>query len=456
MILDLPAEILNILALFSPLFSQPVYKNAVQLFLGHILCKDRRTIADILRCLHLKNLKNFSKFHWVLSGAKWSALQAAKILFITLVKLVPLDRDIILVFDSTLERRKGPKIQSLGRQRDAVRSSKDKKVLTIGLNWLVCALNIQIPFTKGFWALPFLSILMPPKRPLSSSKNQRDLHKKRRYKTIPAWSCQVIHLLYRWVRSTRKITIVADSAFACFDILYACLRRKINLISRLRLDARLYDFVPETITEKRGRKRVVGNVLPKLSELAKKGIAEWQEIAVRWYGGTSKTVRIQSGKCLWYYIGFRPVPINWVLIFDASYKTPVALFSTDMTHSPEQIIESYVRRWSLEVTFEESRRHLGVETQRQWSDKAIERTTPLILASFSIITIMGLNLSRSREEFFSIQKSRWYKKNHLSFSDVLAYVKDPIVRAKLKSLLGKNTEQRKIGLEKLIEEIAAA
>lgn len=454
--LDLPTQILNVLALFSPLFSQPVYRNMVQLFLGHILCKDRRTITDILRRLHLKNLKNFSKFHWVLSGARWSSLQGAKILFVTLIKLVPLDSELLLIFDSTLERRKGPKIRSLARQRDAVRSSKDKKVLTIGLHWLVCAVNIQLPFTKGFWALPFVSILMPPKRPLSSSKNHKDLSGNRRYKTIPAWSCQVIHLLYRWLHGARRITVVADSAFACFDILYACLKRKINIISRLRLDARLYDFLPEVITEKRGRKRVAGEVLPKLSELAKKDITEWKEITVRWYGGKTKTLYIQTGKCLWYYVGFCPVPINWVLIFDASQKPPMALFSTDMTHTPEHIIESYVCRWPLEVTFEESRRHLGIETQRQWSDKAIERTTPAILASFSIIVIMGLDLSRSRRENPTIQKSRWYKKEHLTFSDILAYVREPIIKAKLKTLLGKNGEWGKISLQRLIEEIAAA
>jgi hypothetical protein len=454
--LDLPAPIINVLAIFSPLFSQPVYKNVVLLFLGHILCKDRRTIADILRRLHLKNLKNFSKFHWVLSGAKWSSLQGARILFTTLINLVPLGNEIFLVFDSTLERRKGPKIQCLGRQRDAVRSTKDKKVLTIGLTWLVCAINIQLPFTKGFWALPFLSILLPPKRPLSSSKNHRDLQGKRRYKTIPAWSCQVIHLLHRWLQGPRKITIVADSAFACFDILYACTKRKMNLISRLRLDARLYDFLPEVITEKRGRKRVVGAVLPKLSELAKKDLTQWQEITVKWYGGKTKSLNIQTGKCLWYYVGFRPVPINWVLIFDGAQKTPVALFSTDMDYTPEQIIESYVRRWPLEVTFEESRRLLGMETQRQWSDKAIERTTPAILASFSIIVLMGLNLSRSKSENPAIQKARWYRKDHITFSDILAYVREPIVKAQLKSLLGKITEQRKINLSRIVEEMAAA
>jgi len=454
--LDLPPSILNVLALFSPLFSRPVYQNVVQLFLGHILCKGRRTIADLLRCLHLNNCKNFSKFHWVLSGAKWNGLKGAKILFSHLIKLIPIDNEIFVIIDSTLERRKGTKIQGLQRQRDAVLSSKSNKVLSIGLHWLVCAVNIKLPFIHNHWALPFLTILMPPKRPLTSSKNHKDLHKKSKYKTSIAWASQVTSILRLWAGTFRKITIVGDSAFSCFDLLYACLKQRVNLISRLRLDARLYDFIPENITEKRGRKRVVGQVLPKLSSLAKKDIKEWQKVKVRWYGGQFKELYIQTGKCLWYYIGFRPVPINWVLILESSQATPVALFSTDFNHSPEQIIEGFVRRWTLEVTFEEARRHLGMETQRQWSDKAIERTTPVILASFSIITLMGLGLSKAKDENISVQQTSWYKKDHLTFSDILAYVREPVAREKLKSLVGKKAKWRKTNLENLIYEMIAA
>ncbi len=121
---------------------------------------------------------------------------------------------------------------------------------------------------------------------------------------MTTWACQVVSLLRLWVENARKITIVADNAFACFDLLYACVKRKISLISRLRLNARLYDFLPENQTKKRGRKRVTGNVLPKLSERAVEGIEKWKKITVQWYGGKLKQVYIQRGKCLWYYIGF--------------------------------------------------------------------------------------------------------------------------------------------------------
>ncbi len=146
---DLPAAILHVFAMFAPLFSRPVYYNAFQLFLGHILCKGRRTIADILRCIGLRDVKNFSKFHWVLNGAKWNCLEGSKIIFMQLIRFVPFNDEITLNIDSTLERRKGPKIQGLGRHRDAARSTKNNKILSIGLNWLVAALSIRLPFTKA-------------------------------------------------------------------------------------------------------------------------------------------------------------------------------------------------------------------------------------------------------------------------------------------------------------------
>ena len=147
--LDLPVGILKVLALFSPVFSQPVYKNMVLLLVGHILCKGRRTIADVLRRLNLQDVRNFSKFHWVLSGAKWCAIKAGRILFLEVVKsMLAHGEEIVIPIDGTVERRKGPRIKGLGRQRDAVRSTKGRKVLTIGLQWLVVSICVKIPTNR--------------------------------------------------------------------------------------------------------------------------------------------------------------------------------------------------------------------------------------------------------------------------------------------------------------------
>jgi hypothetical protein len=165
---DLPAQMIAVLALFSPYFSKPTFQKLSFLTFGHILAKGRRTVTEILRLLGLKDIKNYSKYHAVFNKSKWSPLNASRALFLRLTSLVK--GRILISIDSTVERRKGPKIKGLGIQRDAVRSTKKKKVLTTGLNWLVSTIHIKLPWAEHEWALPFLTILMPPSKPLSSSK----------------------------------------------------------------------------------------------------------------------------------------------------------------------------------------------------------------------------------------------------------------------------------------------
>lgn len=454
--LDLPTEILNVLALFSPLFSRPVYKNMIQLFIGHILLKGRRTIADILRSHNLKDIKNFSKFHWVLSKAKWSAFKAAAILFREIVRVFLPNEEIVIPIDTTIERRKGPKIKGLGRQRDPVRSTKNRKVLTIGLNWLVASISIKFPGSVIHWSLPFFTQLIPPKKPLSTSRNNADLNSTKKHKTLTEWTVQLVNTISLWLGGKQRFIIVADSAFACYKIGHACVKANGSLISRLRFDARVFNFPPEG-KKRRGRPLLVGKRFPLFSDYLKDPTLIWQEAEVRWYGGEKKKLLIYTGTGLWYGFGIPPLAMRWVLIKDPENKTdPVVLFSTHIEHSPEKIVEVFVSRWPIEVMFEESRRHLGIETQRQWSDKAIERTTPCLFASFSIVVLMAIRLSQGNREKIPIQKASWYQKTHITFSDVLSYVRLSILKRKFFSKVGCRTDIGKKDLEELILRAAAA
>ena len=84
-------------------------------------------------------------------------------------------------------------------------------------------------------------------------------------------------------------------------------------------------------------------------------------------------------------------------------------------------MEDVVKRWPLEVTYQERRAHLGVETQRQWSDQAIERSTPSLLGMYSLIVLLGLALHP--DGHIPLQEAAWYRKTHATFSDVLATVR---------------------------------
>ena len=451
---NLPSPIISVLSNFAPLFSKPTHQKFSQLFQAHILCKGLRTVTELLKRLGLREAKNFSIYHDFFNKNKWSPLIGAKILFLKLISLLPENKNIQIALDTTVERRKGPKIKSLNIQRDAVRSTKSRKVLVPGLLWLVCTIQIKLPGSNKIWALPFLSILIPPERPLSSSKNKKDIKRKsKKHKTLNEWACQVIKLIRRWAGEDKKISIIADSAFATYILANTCVDHKINLTSRMRLDARTFKF---PVANKKGRINLVGPRMPTFNEMLMDPCLKWQKTKIHWYNGKKKTIEFIAGTSLWYGYGIRPVPIKWVLIKGSDNPEPTVIFTLDLESSPEIILSEYINRWPIEVTFEEIRRHLGMETQRQWSDQAIDRETPCIIASFSIIILMALELQKENDDKIAIQTSSWYPKKQITFSDALAYVRRHILEEKYFPQFGQNEEIWSKEFVEIINQMSAA
>jgi hypothetical protein len=119
--------------------------------------------------------------------------------------------------------------------------------------------------------------------------------------------------------------------------------------------------------------------------------------------------------------GTAVLPIRWVLVRDPEgRRAPQAFFSTDVTIDPAEIIALFVRRWQIEVTFAETRAHLGVETQRQWSDKAIARTTPTLLGLYSLVSLWSCDLLADNPTPYA---AAWYRKTHPTFTDAIGAVR---------------------------------
>src|ERR1700683_3686522 len=196
-------------------------------------------------------------------------------------------------------------------------------------------------------------------------------------------------------------------------------------VSRLRLDANLFGFPPQK-RKGRGRPAIKGKPHKKLSAVLKDRKVSWQRYRVSlWYGRTNRLVEIATGTALWYRSGVPPVPIRWLLVRDPKgEREPQAFLATDLNANPRDILAWFVSRWQVEVTFAEVRAHLGVETQRQWSDKAILRTTPVLLGLFSIVTLLANDLSKSRQ--LKPRTAAWYPKAVLTFSDAIAAVRREI------------------------------
>jgi hypothetical protein len=148
----------------------------------------------------------------------------------------------------------------------------------------------------------------------------------------------------------------------------------------------------------------------------------WRKTKIDWYGGRQYTIEYTTGKALWYTPGFDPLPIRWVLVRDPAGKYEATAFlCTDLTADPLHILHWFILRWNVEVTFEEARTHLGLETHRQWSDLAIARTTPLLLGLFSLVTLFAHHLTQDKP--FPLRTSAWYVKPEPTFSDALALVR---------------------------------
>ncbi len=265
--------------------------------------------------------------------------------------------------------------------------------------------------------MPFLSVLAPSERYAAK--------RGKRHKKITEWAWQVLLQVRRWYPK-REIVAVAERAYASLKLLDRCrgLRRPIAFITRLRLDAALYEPAPPRRPGQIGRPRIKGERLPNLSALAQDPKTVWESTKIaNWYGSEDRTVEIASATAVWYSTGLPAVPIRWVLIRDPEGGfEPQALLCTDLSADPREIVSWYVMRWQLEVTFQEARRHLGFETQRQWSEMAIRRTTPALLGLFSVVTLFAHRWTRQASGAFGRQAA-WYRKRHPTFADALGVVR---------------------------------
>ncbi len=408
--------ILSSLLPFAPLFSRRVWAHVQVLVAGSLLSPGRRTVAAALRVMGLAQIKQFHRYHRVLSQAKWSSLAISRILLGLLVATFAPDGPLVFGVDETLERRRGAKIAAKGIYHDAVRSSRSHVVKASGLRWICLMLLVPIPWAARTWALPVLTALAPSERYAAS--------RGRRHKTLPAWARQLLLVVRRWWPD-RPLVAVADSTYATLELLACCqrLRHPITFITRLRLDAALYAPAPLRDPHQIGRPRLKGKRLPNLASVVTDPATVWTALTVaQWYGMGERAVEVASATAVWYHPGQPTVPLRWVLIRDPQQKfTTQALLCTDRHVAPSQILAWFVPRWQLEVTFEEARRHLGLETQRQWSDLAIARTTPALLGLFSLVTLLAdQRLSRSR---VTVPLPAWSRKDHFTFADALALVR---------------------------------
>jgi hypothetical protein len=411
---SLPSLFVSLWSTFAPLFSARVGRHAQVLLIGAILASGKRTVTSCLRIVGLAGEHRFVNYHRVLSRARWNGREASRLLLGLLVQRFVPRGPIVLGIDDTIERRRGKRIQAKGIYRDPVRSSHSHFVKASGLRWVSLMLLAPVPWAHRTWALPFLTCLAPSERYMQK-------HRKR-HKPVLDRARQMIFQAQRWLPH-RRLVIVGDSAFSALEWLHALVRQHITVVTRLRLDAALYEPAPFRPPGTNGRPRKKGKRLATLRHLLQDKTTRWQRLTVPgWYGEADRLIEVCSRTAVWYHTGLLPVPIRWVLIRDPLQRfDPQALLCTDLSQSPLTMVSWFVRRWQVEVTFQEVRRSLGVETQRQWSPQAIARTTPCLLALFSVVTLLADRLVRRGS--LPLPQDAWYRKAQPTFADALAAVR---------------------------------
>lgn len=409
----LPSEFLAVIIPYAHLFCRRVFAHVQLLLLGALLTPGKRTVTSVLRIVGLSQEQRFHKYHHVLSHARWSARRAARVLLTQLVAVFAGDGPLVVGLDETLERRWGARIAARGIYRDAVRSSHSHFVKCSGLRWISLVVLTPISWAGRVWALPFLTALAP--------SQQWAKARQRRHKTLPDWARQLLLQLKHWL-PTQPIIAVGDSGYAALDLLVA-VGAHLTMITRLRLDAQLHAPAPERRPGQNGRPRRKGVRLPSLVQQAANPATLWQPLVLPADArGHCRAVEVATGTALWYSAG-RQIPIRWVLVRQNGPQGEKlsAFLSTDQGLSAEQIVRYFTRRWAIEVTFALVRAHLGVESQRQWSDNAIARTTPVLLGLFSLVTLLAHRLHKQGDVL--CQTSAWYRKTQPTFSDALAAVR---------------------------------
>ena len=289
----LPVELWPLIVDFRPLFSKRVWDHAQLLLVGAILAPGKRTVTSCLRVMGRSQDSHFQNYHRVLNRARWSAIEASQLLLRLLVTTFAPEGELIVGIDDTLERRRGEQIKAKGIYRDPVRSSHSHLVKASGLRWLCCMLLVNVEWAGCVWGLPFLTVLCPPERCYAE--------RKRRHQRLTDRAWQVIQLIARWLPD-RDVIFVGDSSFAVLDLLYlVSTTPDIDLITRLRLDAQLYDPAPERKAGQTGRPRVKGARRLSPQQVLNHRRAKWTKIEIEhWYGGQKREVEVYTEAAVWY------------------------------------------------------------------------------------------------------------------------------------------------------------
>jgi hypothetical protein len=411
--MNIPACAMPVLSMFRPVFSTPTYHRFCVLMLATILTTGRRTITNLLRTVQYQAQGHVSSYHRVFSQRQWSTWALARILITFLLDHVLPPGPVLLAGDDTVTEHPGAKVFGKGRHRDGVRSTHSYTAYRWGHKWVVVSVLVKLPIATRPWALPVLVALY---RPPEWNRMHGTRHK------TPAHIARLLLArLIRWFPN-RYFIFMGDTGYGTSETARFCSkhRRHLTLVSKFYGDAALYEPPPPRTQGTIGRPRVKGQKLPSPQEVVAQRTRR-SRFVVAWYGGTSRDVEIITGTGHWYRIGEDLVAVRWVYVHDGTgTHRDEYYFTTDMTMQPQQMVECYTQRWSLETTFQECREYLKLESTKGYGQQTVLRFTPCLFGLYTLVVLLYLQLPRPSGTLRAIF---WRGKSAVTFSDMITCVR---------------------------------
>lgn len=414
---DALLALLTVFECLRPAFTQPGFENGLVVFAGWVQTNGRHAVTQALVATDVARRRHHEAFHRFFSRGSWDPDDVGLLLFDQIKKALPRDASILVVIDDTLAAKKGPDVFGIGSHLDAVRSTKAFRVFCFGHVWVVLAVVITVPFSRRPWALPVLFRLYRNKK--ECARNAGD-HKKK-----TELAREMLDVFVTWSVG-RDIHVAMDSAY-CNDTVMHDLAPNITVFGAMRPDAVLTALPGARRKKRGGRPSARGQLLPKPEALARNERHKWQKCKAAIYGKI-ETVQYKTMCAQWYRAcGTRLLRIIVVRCDHGSIRLRV-FFSTNPELTVASILESYARRWSIEVCFRDLKQLLGFAHSSARKREAVERTAPFVGYIYTMLVIWFIN--GVHETPVATPPIRpWYRhKQGLCFADILRAAQRVLLR----------------------------
>lgn len=425
----LPDTFWPLLAAFASCFGAPTFRNFCWVMTGWVHCLGRHTVTAVALASGGLEHRDVSSFHRFFSRAQWTLDGLGLVLFHLVLPWLPADQPLHAALDDTLARKTGKCISLAGMHHDPLLSPSAKRPFaSFGHVWVVLSVWVPLPGsqTRGV-ALPILFRLFVGQRrggqadsPSRRTVGRRQQVAQRAYertshRTKLQLGREMVDVLASW-SGERQVVVAMDSAYAGRSLLE---QRPANVafVSRLRLDAALWTAPPARRPGQTGRPRRRGERLPNPAAWAT-ARRNWHRLTLTLYG-RSVTTQVFTKTALW-YVALRDQPVRIVVVRDPSGRRhDEAFFSTDVQAGAATILQTYARRWCLEVAFRDGKQHLGFEDPQQQVALAVRRTAPLAFVVYDLVWLWAAHRAQTGERVTWVARSWYRQKTALSFMDVL-------------------------------------